>query len=224
MDFKNIRLQPTADGSYTLALPDRNETYHSVHGARRESMHVFIRAGLEAFYKKFSPTKIAVGEAGFGTGLNAWLTYRWSMDNRVPVVYETYEKFPVPESLIRSFAQSDPALAGDPVFLKLHEVPWEREAEIGPYFRLIKHQADFREIEGKDRWDVFYFDAFSPRVQPELWDADMMHRMYEALRPGGVWVTYSAKGSVRRNLAAAGFEVEKLPGPPGKREMLRARK
>lgn len=216
----HIRIIPTNDGSYTFQIPEWNETYHSVHGAFNESMHVFIKNGLETFYQHFHPSPVIVGEAGFGTGLNAFLTLKWALQNRVPVAYETYEKFPISREIAEEYAEKT-GFPDKDIFMQLHESEWNKPVILNPYFTLHKRQKDFREIDRKNYWHVFYFDAFSPRVQPELWELSVLKRIFEGLQPGGIFVTYSAKGSVRRNLVKAGFQVERLPGPPGKREMLR---
>ena len=211
----------TADGSPTFRIPGLNETYHSVHGARTESEHVFIRNGLEHYFLLHRPSSLTVGEAGFGTGLNALLTGLWAAHRQIPVLYDTYEKYPLSPKLIEIYGRALEPEEQD-LFARLHAAPWEKPIKISPYFHIIKRQRDFREIDRKNFWHVFYHDAFSPRVQPHLWETSLFRLIRRGMIKDGVWVTYSAKGSVRRNLIEAGFKVEKLPGPPGKREMLRA--
>jgi len=215
-----IKLLSTGDGSFTFYNHELNETYHSVHGAWRESEHVFIRAGLEWFARLHSPRKIIIGESGFGTGLNALLARQWAEKNRLPVWYETFEKYPLSYKNWRAYVSTLPSPSRK-LLTAIHLAPWEQEVRLSPYFVLIKHLADLRRITPRYRWHVHFFDAFSPRIQPGLWTEEVLQNMYDNLSPGGVFVTYSAKGSVRRNLEKAGFQTEKLPGPPGKREMLR---
>ncbi len=224
-DFlEGMHFVKTGDGSYTLYLGSLNETYHSRFGAVTESLHVFIRMGLEERYAVDRSSVLYVGEMGFGTGLNALLTLRWAHQNKVKIIYETFDKFPLDFSVIENLNYTEKGSGFDSFFVEMHKAPWNKEAELTPFFTLHKHQMDFRDIDVENAWDVIYFDAFGPDKQPGLWDIHMMKKMYLAMRNGGIFVTYSAKGEVRRNLLKAGFEVEKLPGPPGKREMLRARK
>lgn len=212
----------TGDGSVTIHLPDWNEQYHSKHGAIAEAMHVFIRSGLH-FYKNTSlKDHISILEIGFGTGLNAFLTAIEAERIPLKIDYIGIEAYPVEASEIS--ALNYPALlnTSETEFVKLHSVPWEVTSEIITNFSLTKKQQFFSEIKAQDEYDLIYFDAFGARVQPELWTETIFTIMYKALREKGVLVTYSAKGSVRRAMQAVGFTVERLPGPPGKREMLRA--
>ncbi|NPA42476.1 MAG: tRNA (5-methylaminomethyl-2-thiouridine)(34)-methyltransferase MnmD [Chlorobi bacterium] len=219
-----LQLKPTSDGSYTWEIPEWNETYHSVHGARRESEHVFIRHGLDAWIEQNpSANEIFIGEAGFGTGLNALLALERAERNKKKILFETLEKYPLPLSRMHQYVRHLLPARRD-ILIAMHEAPWEQEAEISPYFTLIKRKKDFRDLDLKDQWDVVFFDAFSPRVQPELWEKGVLTRFIRALKPGGIWVTYSAKSAVRKALKEMGLEVRKLPGPPGKREFLQARK
>ncbi len=210
----------TADGSHTIHLEDWNEQYHSKHGAIQEAYHVFIKNGLDQFTKK----EISILEIGFGTGLNAIITQLESQKHGINIHYTGVEKYPVEweeAKLLNYVAQ----LGHDQlhsIFKKMHECPWEEEIEITSNFCLTKLQKDFVEIDNNSQFDLVYFDAFGARVQPELWTEELFQIMYTCLRNKGVLVTYSAKGSVRRAMQTVGFEVERLPGPPGKREMLRA--
>jgi len=184
---------------------------------------VFIEKGLNDYLKNNPANEIIIGESGFGTGLNALLTLLYARRNRIKIHYQTYEKYPLSPEIIKQLAEmfTDEEKK---FFLKIHEANWEEKTSITEYFEIEKIQKDFVRISAKDLWHVHYYDAFSPRVQPGLWEKPVLKRIYEGLRAGGFFVTYSAKGSVRRNLIDLGFEVEKLAGPPGKREMLRARK
>ncbi len=221
--LKKIQFVKTKDGSHTLYNPLFKESYHSLYGAITESKHVFIQSGLVFYYLRHQPDDIIVGEMGFGTGLNAFLTLIWAEKNKVHIVYETYENFPIPIEQIEKLNYSGYfADHFKEKFLLIHQASWNRLVQITPYFSIKKIQRDFHEVDEINKWNVVYFDAFGPRVQPELWNERMMKKMYLATAYEGVFVTYSAKGQVRRNLLEAGFEVEKIPGPPGKREMLRA--
>lgn len=214
----------TGDGSYTIYLPDWNEHYHSKHGALQEALHVFIKSGLHHYLDRNASEEISILEIGFGTGLNALVTFFEAERTKVRIKYTGVEAYPVAAEELKMLDYAE-AVSGHQVrevFQKLHEVPWEEESEISAFFRLRKEKKFFTEISTEKDFDLIYFDAFGPRVQPELWSEEVFTQMYKALRTNGVLVTYSAKGSVRRAMQAAGFKVERLPGPPGKREMLRA--
>lgn len=214
----------TADGSATIYLPDWNEHYHSKHGAVQEALHVFIKTGLHHYFEKHAPTEISLLEIGFGTGLNALLTFFEAEKNSVKINYTGVEAYPVSttELELLDYAKLMTQENASANFQKLHQAPWEERAEISAFFSLQKEKKFFREISAEKEFDLIYFDAFGPRVQPDLWSEEVFANMHRALRTNGILVTYSAKGSVRRAMQAAGFAVERLPGPPGKREMLRA--
>ncbi|MBT8393893.1 MAG: tRNA (5-methylaminomethyl-2-thiouridine)(34)-methyltransferase MnmD [Bacteroidia bacterium] len=220
----NHKIITTGDGSKTIFLPEVNEYYHSKHGAIQESIHVFINAGFNHFKEKNSLDKISILEVGFGTGLNAYLTMLEAERLNVKVDYVGIEAFPLGLDQIQSLDypralenNSKPSL-----FYELHESSWEAKHELTEEFTLTKQKQDIKGLEEIESFDLVYFDAFGPRVQPELWTLDIFKKMYRALKAKGVLVTYSAKGSVRRAMQDATFSVERLPGPPGKREMLRA--
>ncbi len=221
-DFFNLKHQitTTGDGSKTIFLPDLQEHYHSIHGAVNESKHVFIKHGLELFRE----TSLDVLEIGFGTGLNALLTCLICPERQLKVNYTGIEKFPIAPQEVQdmNYCQSIDNTNCQSIYKALHECPWHTPYAVSGDFTLTKKQMLFQNIEDINAFDLIYYDAFGARVQPELWTADMFQRMYNALKPKGVLVTYSAKGSVRRAMLQVGFSVEKLPGPPGKREMLRA--
>jgi tRNA U34 5-methylaminomethyl-2-thiouridine-forming methyltransferase MnmC len=216
----------TGDGSHTLFSTRFNEHYHSIHGAVQESQHVFIAAGLRPLLAA-NPTStrpLRVFEMGFGTGLNALLTALEPSER--PIDYLSVEAYPLgPEqwpALNFCDQLSDPACAA---YLRaLHEAPWGQQVAITPRFVLQKHAQPLATFQPQGTIDLIYWDAFAPTVQPELWTAEVCRQLYAWLSPGGVWVSYSAKGDVRRALQAAGFVAERIPGPPGKRQMLRARK
>ncbi len=210
----------TADGSTTIQLEDWNEQYHSKHGAIQEAYHVFIKHGLEAVQQN----TISILEMGFGTGLNTLITYLEAKARGLVIDYVGIEAFPVASEELKQLNYivelGHPEL--QPVFDQMHAVSWENRHELAPFFNLKKQKLDFSAVDSSNLFNLIYYDAFGPRVQPELWTAPLFHKMYDALQSGGVLVTYSAKGSVRRAMQEVGFRVERLPGPPGKREMLRA--
>ena len=220
----------TQDGSSTIHIPDWNEQYHSKHGAIQEAYHVFIKHGLHHFYhsKAFSKTykAISILEIGFGTGLNAFISLLEAEQLDIYINYFGVEAYPVSISEIGklNYVETLDVTEKQGVFKKLHNAPWNTKQEINSKFYLTKQQKLFHDIEDLNKHDIIYFDAFGARVQPELWTEAIFKKMYEALKVNGVLVTYSAKGSVRRAMQAVGFKVEKLSGPPGKREMLRATK
>lgn len=214
----------TADGSYTIFLPEWNEHYHSKHGALQEALHVFIKTGCHHYITKHKPGKISILEIGFGTGLNALLSYYEAERSKVKVMYTGVEAYPVSKEELSAldYAENLAEENSADIFEKLHQAEWEKRCEISSFFSLQKEEKFFSEITATGEFDLIYFDAFGPRVQPDLWSEEVFRNMYRVLRQNGVLVTYSAKGDVRRAMQTAGFNVERLPGPPGKREMLRA--
>ncbi len=213
---------PTADGSHTLYVPALDEHYHSVHGAIQESNHVFIEAGLKQLIHL---PEINVFEVGFGTGLNAFLTLKYALENRIKINYQAIEKYPLLpaefEALNFTGGQNNKEFQQ---FLMLHQSPWEKWIAIEPNFRLYKIEGSLEKSDFEGNIHLVYFDAFAPDKQSELWSDEIFSRLFNKMAAGGILVTYCAKGQVRRNLQSAGFKTERIPGPPGKREMLRARK
>ena len=216
----------TADGSKTIHLVDWDEHYHSIHGAIQEANHVFIKHGLLFFVESFPERQpVTILEIGFGTGLNAFITMLEAQRLDLNIDYVGVEAFPIfSEELIAMNYSEKLDDSKEQEFNKLHQIPWEEKYAITSLFSLTKQKKYFVEIEDQQTYNLIYFDAFGARVQPELWTESIFQKMYDALKPNGVLVTYSAKGSVRRAMQAVEFLVEKLPGPPGKREMLRATK
>jgi tRNA U34 5-methylaminomethyl-2-thiouridine-forming methyltransferase MnmC len=214
----------TGDGSITIHLPEWNEQYHSKHGAIAEARHVFLEAGLHKCLHTFPDQTINILEIGFGTGLNAFLTLIEAQNTNVEVAYTGVEAYPVVLEEVEKLNYTELVAGATELFRQMHELPWEQPNELAMGFRLIKQRKFFSEINEKEHYHCIYFDAFGPRVQPELWTEEIFVKMFRALVAGGVMVTYSAKGSVRRAMQSVGFKVERLPGPPGKREMLRAAK
>jgi len=226
-----LRIIETGDGSRSLYHEELDETYHSRHGALQEAKHVFIKMGLQPLLDK--KERIAVLEIGFGTGLNAWLTAckvieieLESKREAMKISYVGIEAYPLSAKDLEdvNYASLTKDRSEKVLLNAIQQCKWEEEVEIDPRFSLTKRKLFFKEIEDADSFDLIYFDAFGPRVQPDLWTVDIFRKMYKALRSGGVLTTYSAKGDVRRAMMEVGFEVERVPGPPGKREMLVAKK
>ncbi len=216
----------TGDGSSTIHIPEWNEQYHSKHGALQEAKHVFIDMGLTPVSAREELTEISILEIGFGTGLNALVTYEAAVNLNKSINYVGIEAYPVAleevEKLNFGASQKEPVMIE--FFKQIHASNWEEQVEITESFKLTKRKKYFQDITDVELYDLVYFDAFGARVQPELWSVEIFKKMYTALKINGVLVTYAAKGSVRRAMLEVGFTVERLPGPPGKREMLRATK
>lgn len=224
----------TGDGSSTIHLPEWDEQYHSKYGAIQEAYHVFIKHGLQHVCAiqgqqdsdQEVHNRIKILEIGFGTGLNAFITLLEAENLKLSIDYVGVEGYPVAMNEIIQLNYSEQLNEGksEKYFKHLHEVSWDEVHKITNLFALTKQHKYFSEINEIDTVNLIYFDAFGARVQPELWTERIFQKMFEALKENGVLVTYAAKGSVRRAMQAVGFLVEKLPGPPGKREMLRATK
>lgn len=213
-------VQITADGSATMYSPLYDATYHSKHGAVQESMHVFIKHGLEYMVQQKADTSIAVFEMGFGTGLNALLTANYAIANNVVIDYETLELHPLIAEELEGVNYEDKY----GVLKSMHQAAWGMTEHLHDIFSLTKQEQSLLAYEPSRLFDVIYYDAFAPSAQPELWTVDIFKKLYAMLNEGGILVTYCSKSDVRRAMLAAGFNVEKLQGPPGKREMLRAHK
>lgn len=221
---RNPELRLTADGSPTLYLPDFDETYHSRHGSIQESMHVFIEAGLKNCPAEFKPLEIL--EIGFGSGLNALLTYQTARNaSGREIAYSALEPFPLKPQLAKSFLNQLPEdlqLEWES-FERMHALD-EGEVRLSDHFLLRRFRSGLADFVTDRKYHLIYFDAFAPRVQPDLWTEATFRRLSSMMEEGGKWVSYCAKGSVRRALQSSGFFCERLPGPKGKREMLRATK
>lgn len=217
-------LQMTDDGSHTLQLAASEVTYHSRFGAIQESKHVYIEAGLQPFMHSTSPFRIF--ELGFGTGLLAFLSYQEAKDNNIKIEYETVEAFPLvkEEYAALNYAKALGKKELGESFQLLHQVPWNKIIRIGEWFTIIKHHIPVEQFVTEKKFHAIFYDAFMPAAQPEMWTAQSLARMYNLLLPNGILTTYCSKSEVKRNLEAVGFVLEKLPGPKGKREMIRAKK
>jgi tRNA U34 5-methylaminomethyl-2-thiouridine-forming methyltransferase MnmC len=213
-------LLDTQDGSHTLLSKKFGVSYHSKYGAIKESQHVFIDAGLKARMLR-DKEPISILECGFGTGLNALLAYLCAEQHQRIITYEGVEAFPITLEVASSLNYPQILQVPQAPFIKMHEVAWNQQQKLSSYFSFQKTLGKFEEQTYEHQFDVLFFDAFAPTAQPELWDLNLLSKAYKALRPGGVLVTYCAKGVVKRTLKAVGFRVETLPGPPGKREMTR---
>ncbi|WP_338733043.1 tRNA (5-methylaminomethyl-2-thiouridine)(34)-methyltransferase MnmD [Mangrovimonas cancribranchiae] len=217
----------TKDGSKTIHLEDWNEQYHSTHGAIQEAKHVFLKHGLAFKLSQIEHANpsLSILEIGFGTGLNAFLTFLESQKHCIPIAYTGVEAYPVLLDEISELNYAELLSSNQEeqaIFKQMHTSEWEVPNHLSKEFTLLKVKSFFKDITFNNQFDVIYFDAFGSRVQPELWEVSIFKLMYHALKSQGVLVTYSAKGSARRAMQEVGFQVEKLPGPPGKREMLRA--
>lgn len=210
----------TKDGSTTIHLEEWNESYHSKHGAIQEAKHVFIKNGLSLFENQ----SVAILEIGFGTGLNAFISFLEAQKMNQNIEYVGVEAYPVAPEEILSMNYVDELNAQSQleIFEKMHTSNWNEKIELSDSFSLTKRQQFFQDIDDVAQFDLIYFDAFGYRVQPELWSTAIFKKMYDALKSNGVLVTYAARGVVRRSMIEVGFRVEKLEGPPGKREMFRA--
>ena len=212
----------TNDGSTTIHLPEWDESYHSKHGAIQEAYHVFIKNGLSLFEEK----SVSILEIGFGTGLNAFMTYLESQKEKQTIDYVGVEAYPVEveEALQMNYVSELNASNEIEIFNTMHKSNWEEKHQISSHFSLTKRKQFFQDISDVNTFDLIYFDAFGFRVQPELWSLEIFQKMYTALKPNGVLVTYACRSSIKKAMLECGFKVEKLPGAPGKREMLRGTK
>lgn len=222
MKPESIEIETTADGSATLYRRDMDEHYHSVKGAMTESEHVYLKLGWDALAGKLS--HIRTFEVGFGTGLNAALTAQAAMQKQQPTEYFSIELYPLSGEVTEKLRyHKDDDFQKD--FIAVNRAAWNEHTEINPFFTLHKIEGDLLSTKLPCRIDLVYFDAFAPEKQPELWDEKIFRRIYDAMNPRGILVTYCAKGCIRRMLNNIGFQTERLPGPPaGKREVLRATK
>ncbi len=210
----------TKDGSSSIFLPKLNETYHSKFGAIQEAKHVFIKNGLLLFNDK----SVSILEIGFGTGLNAFITFLEAQKNNQNINYVGVEAYPVELDIISqlNYVSELDATKHQAIFNEIHQCDWEMENKIESNFNLTKRKQKFQDISDSSKYNLIYFDAFGFDVQPELWNEEIFQLMYETLLPNGILVTYACRTSIKKAMIHAGFKVEKLPGAPGKREMLRA--
>jgi tRNA U34 5-methylaminomethyl-2-thiouridine-forming methyltransferase MnmC len=212
----------TRDGSTTIHIEEWDECYHSRFGAIQEALHVFIKNGLSLFEND----PVSILEIGFGTGLNVLVTFLESQKSNQIIDYVGVEAYPVSaeEAALMNYVAELNAENERPIFEKMHQCNWEEKNNLRDDFSLTKRKQFFADIDDVEKFDLIYFDAFGYDVQPELWSTEIFKKMYNALKPNGVLVTYAARSVIKRSMIEVGFTVEKLPGAPGKREMFRARK
>lgn len=217
--MNEIKIFITGDGSHSLLNEELNETYHSRHGAVRESEHVFIKQGFNYLVEEQKTETLSILEVGFGTGLNALLTLAEALSKNIIVSYTALEIFPIQQEIWKMLNYPDP----HHLFNKLHQADWNKWVQIHPTFKLLKLEKSLQSVElESQQFDLIYFDAFAPNKQPELWNLQILDKITGTIKSGGVFVTYCAKGQLKRDLKSLGLMVESLPGPPGKREMVRA--
>lgn len=210
----------TNDGSSSLFVPELNETYHSIHGAIQEAQHVFIKKGLEAKQKN---TPLRILEVGFGTGLNCVLTLQKSNAENLSIHYTGLEKHLLTPDEIKAMNYGQELKLKDEIAL-IHASPWEKEVRLSENFTLLKQQFDLLKDKLQGKFDLVYFDAFAPNKQPEMWSEDVFRNLFEYMNDNALLVTYCCQGQVKRTMKTVGFDVKKTDGPPGKREMLTAKK
>lgn len=208
----------TNDGSVTILLPEMQETYHSKFGAIQEAYHVFIQNGLALTQGQ----PIAILEIGFGTGLNAFITFMETEKSGQVINYTGVEAYPVTqdEAPLLNYVSQLKAEEYADIFKQMHDAEWGRTTQLSDNFSLTKRKQFFQEINDKEVFDLIYFDAFGYSVQPELWSEDIFKRMYAALKKNSLLVTYACRTVIKKAMIEAGFQTKKVPGPPGKREML----
>jgi tRNA U34 5-methylaminomethyl-2-thiouridine-forming methyltransferase MnmC len=214
-------IQITADGSHTIHIPEMGVTYHSNHGAIAESLHVYIDAGLNYLLENQKFPVLNILEMGFGTGLNALLSLQWGKQNSIPIHYTSIETDPLNQEEYTALNYGS-FLNMSHELLALHDAEWNLAIKINEHFSLEKQRIDLREFESPKKFHCVFFDAFSPVEQPELWTTEIFKKLYTMLVPGAILVTYCSKSAVRTAMQEAGFRVTKIPGPRGKREMVRA--
>ncbi|MEQ9402152.1 MAG: tRNA (5-methylaminomethyl-2-thiouridine)(34)-methyltransferase MnmD [Cyclobacteriaceae bacterium] len=216
-----IKIITTEDGSHSLFDEEMNETYHSTRGARGESLHVFIREGLEYFHQSNASKEINILEVGLGTGLNALLSALYAEENKIEIAFTSLEPFPIHSAIYEklNYHRTDQEKA---LFMRIHESEWENQIEISSGLSLFKTTSRLEVFQTSKHFSLIYFDAFAPGKQAEVWELDNLRKCYNLLEPGGILTTYCSQGQFKRNLAETGFKVETLQGAMGKKEMVRA--
>ncbi len=219
----SLKFVITEDGSHSLFVPELNEHYHSVFGAINESQHIFIDAGLKKAIS--NKREINILEIGYGTGLNALMTFIELERQHIKCDYTAIEAFPLDMEIYSQLNYSEILKISNDIFLKIHEVEWGVKQIISDFFKIQKLESKVQEMSlPENNFDLVFFDAFAPDVQPELWTTTVFENIHHSMKNEAILTTYSTKGIVKRALKAAGFSIEKLPGPKGKREILRATK
>jgi len=210
----------TQDGSHSILSEKYGVTYHSKYGAIQETQHVFIEAALN--FKTATQKELNVLDIGLGSGLNAYMTFLEAEKQDLQIDYTGIEAFPIDMEQAKTLNYATELQQSADSFLQFHNCEWNTPIEMSSGFRFTKLLQSFQDIDFENEFDLIYFDAFAPSAQPELWEIPLLQKMYKALKINGIMTTYCAKGVVKRNLKSIGFEVEGIPGPPGKREMTRA--
>jgi tRNA U34 5-methylaminomethyl-2-thiouridine-forming methyltransferase MnmC len=222
-----LEIITTSDGSHSLLNTALNETYHSVHGAVQESIHIFINNGLEYHLNLHVVQNIKILEVGFGTALNVLLTIGYAQQSLRQIELISLESSPIGLELASQLNYPDLLKMKDANihFSRLHACPWNERLQVLPNLVIEKQHIELENAVLTDStFDIIYYDAFAPGKQPELWEIPAFRKIISCMKPGGVFVTYCAKGQVKRDLKSLGLIVETLPGPPGKKEMVRATK
>ena len=223
--MNNLQFVPTKDNSLTLFNPELNETYHSIHGAITESKHVFIKNGLQYFFENKNIASVHLLEIGFGTGLNALLSYLFCIEQQRSLHYISYEPFPLSSEIVKQIIypqQLNASMDDENFFLKLHSEKINIYKSSNLVIDIKVVDTPYQQSTISEKVDIIFFDAFAPNKHPEMWLPEIFSKCYNELNETGILVTYCAKGEVKRTLKSVGFKVETLPGPPGKREMIRA--
>ena len=221
--MKKVELIETRDGSSSLFLPELNETYHSTHGAIAEAYFVFIKNGIEHYLATNQKTSINILEIGFGTGLNALITADFASNNNIDVHYSSLEPFPLDHSIIKQLNYTAQLKTFDSkqFFQEIHAADWGKFYSINQHFHLKKVKSPLLDFESSTKFDLIFFDAFAPSKQPEMWEISIFEHLNKMMNEKAQLITYCAQGQFKRNLKSAGFEVQSLPGPPPKKEMVR---
>lgn len=213
----------TADGSHSILVDELRESFHSQNGSIQESVHTFINAGLFFLKETFNPSEVNIYEVGFGTGLNALLTEKWARENKTKCNYHSIEAYPLEAELWKELNYpSEIPNSSIEIFNELHKSPWHKQVEIGEWFKLTKYDEKIQSFIPDKKFNLIYFDAFAPSVQPHLWKHEIFEMIYKQMSKKSVLVTYSAAGAPRNAMAKAGFWIEELKGAAGKKEMTRA--
>ncbi|MBN4065784.1 tRNA (5-methylaminomethyl-2-thiouridine)(34)-methyltransferase MnmD [Candidatus Amoebophilus asiaticus] len=217
-----LELIVTEDGSHTLYNKDLGDYYHSTYGAIQESLHVYIKSGLKMIEEDLDTINIL--EIGMGTGLNVFLTYLDAYKTNKKIHYTTLETSPLEISLAEqlNYVNLLNANEHDQVFRKIHELPWNEESSLGNNFTLNKMKESLVNVNLPGKFNLVFYDAFAPDIQPELWGSDVFRKVYDCMLESSILVTYCAKGSVKRSMKNIGFKIEIIQGALGKREMIRA--
>jgi len=208
----------TKDGSSTIYTSQWDAHYHSTHGAIQESLHVFIQAGLDHWLKQNKKPDVRILEYGMGTGLNCLLSLDYATTTDVKLNYTTLEAYPLSSEILETFENDLP------YFKALHDLSWEEQHQLTEHFSILKHKILFEDYRSSEQYDIIFYDAFGPGAQPSLWERPLLEQVVDMMAPGGAFVTYCAQGAFKRVLKGLGLAIERLPGPPGKREMTRASK